>query len=307
MTRENTMQPFEPGDVIVACTVLNNPDDDHAGDGRLLQYDSDLNEKGVLWVPDTTHLINGLTFGPDGTLWAFDQHIHMVLNIDPKTCAVKVVDGLVARSLSNVNFMKDGSMIFGEHLRSDQNLPGTHANPINDSGAIGEGKLFKYGPDGALVAEYQPEIHGGIAGFLGVTSAQLMPDDRTLLYVTETSNEVRRYDIVDGKQLEPLATYPEGREGFVFFLSYMPDGRLMLSRGAHIEFLDPESGEVLHTVPQEGFGWAVISGAMDNEHVYSGNFFTGEVAKFRISDGEKVASVQHNIERAMAGVMQYQG
>ena len=94
-----------------------------------------------------------------------------------------------------------------------------------------------------------------------MTSAILLPDDRTLLYCTETSNEVRRFDVVDGKQLDPLKAYPEGREGFVFFLSYMPDGRLMLSRGAHVEFLDPQTGETLHTMPQEGFGWAVISGA----------------------------------------------
>lgn len=307
MAHENTMQPFEKGDVIVACTVLNNPDDDHAGDGRLLQYDADLNEKGVLWVKETTHLINGLTFGPDDTLWAFDQHIHMVLNIDPKTCNVKVVDGLVPRSLSNVNWMADGSMIFGEHLCSDKDLPGTHALPINESGSIGEGKIFKYDPDGNLVAEFKPDVHGGIAGFLGVTSAILLPDNRTLLYVTETSNEVKRYDVVDGKQLDPLKTYPEGREGFVFFLAFMPDGRLMLSRGAHVEFLDPQTGDVLHTVPQEGFGWAVISGTLDNEHIYSGNFFTGEVAKFKIEDGTKVASVALNIERAMAGVVQYPG
>ena len=81
----------------------------------------------------------------------------------------------------------------------------------------------------------------------------------------------------------------------------------MLSRGGHIEFLDPANGDVLHTVPQEGFGWAVILGAEDNEHVYSGNFFTGELAKFKVSDGEKVASVELNIERALAGVAQYPG
>lgn len=307
MAHENTMQPFEKGDVIVACTVLNNPDDDHAGDGRLLQYDADLNEKGVLWIKETTHLVNGLSFAPDGTLWAFDQHIHMALNIDPKTCAVSVVDGLVPRALSSLNFMADGSMIFGEHLCSDANLPGTHANPINDAGAIGEGKIFKYGPDKKLSGEYKPETQGGMAGFLGVTSAILLPDDRTLLYVTETSNEVRCFDAVDGKQLDPLVVYPEGREGFVFFLAYMPDGRLMLSRGAKIEFLDPQTGDILHTMPQEGFGWAVIGGALDNEHIYSGNFFTGEVAKFKIDGGEKVASVALNIERALAGVIQYPG
>ena len=28
--REQTMQPFAPGDIFIACTLLNVPDDDHA-------------------------------------------------------------------------------------------------------------------------------------------------------------------------------------------------------------------------------------------------------------------------------------
>lgn len=307
MAHENTIQPFEKGDVLVACTLLNNEDDDHAGEGRIFQYDADLNEKGVLWTQHTTHLVNGLKFGPDGTLWAFDQHVHAVLNIDPKTGQETLVEGLAPRSFSNVNFMKDGSLLFGEHLDSDQNLPGTHAKTINDAGAIGEGKIFKYDQNHTLLAEYAPENHGGMAGFLGVTCALLLPDDRTLLYMTETSNEVRRYDVVDDKQLPPLATYPEGREGFVFFLSTMPDGRLMLTRGDHIEFLNPETGAVEKSVPQEGFGWAVICGALDNVHAYSGNFFSGEIAKFNTETGEKVASQNLGVPRSLAGVAQYAG
>lgn len=307
MTHENTIQPFEKGDVLVACTLLNNDDDDHAGDGRIFQYDAELNEKGVLWTKNTTHLVNGLKFGPDGTLWAFDQHVHAVLNIDPKTGEESLVEGLASRSFSNVNFMKDGSLLFGEHLDSDENLPGTHAKAINEAGAIGEGKIYKYDSNHTLLAEYEPENHGGMARFLGVTCALLLPDDRTLLYMTETSNEVRRYDVADGKQLSPLATYPEGREGFVFFLSTMPDGRLMLTRGDHIEFLNPQTGEIEKSVPQEGFGWAVICGALDNVHAYSGNFFSGEIAKFNTETGEKVASQNLGVPRSLAGVAQYAG
>ena len=73
MTKESTLQPFAKGDIFAGATLLNNPDDDHAGDGRIIQYDSDLNEKGVLWTEGTTHLIGGLRFGPDNTLWAFDS------------------------------------------------------------------------------------------------------------------------------------------------------------------------------------------------------------------------------------------
>ena len=66
--KNSTMQPFVKGDVFVGATLLNNPADDHAGVGRIIQYDANLKEKGVLWVNGTTHLVGGLTFAPDGTL-----------------------------------------------------------------------------------------------------------------------------------------------------------------------------------------------------------------------------------------------
>ena len=41
----STLKPFAPGDVFVGATLLNNPADDHAGAGRILQFDADLNER----------------------------------------------------------------------------------------------------------------------------------------------------------------------------------------------------------------------------------------------------------------------
>ena len=74
MANVSTMQPFAKGDIFAGATLLNRKDDDHAGDGRIIQYDSNLKEKGVLWTEGTTHLIGGLSFAPDGTLWAFDSN-----------------------------------------------------------------------------------------------------------------------------------------------------------------------------------------------------------------------------------------
>lgn len=65
---ESTLQPFARGDVFIGATQLNDPDDDHAGRGRILQFDADLKLRGVLWIEDTTHLVGGLTFAPDNTL-----------------------------------------------------------------------------------------------------------------------------------------------------------------------------------------------------------------------------------------------
>jgi hypothetical protein len=42
------MQSFEPGDIFIGCTLLNDPDDDHAGEGRIRQYDKNMEIKGEL-------------------------------------------------------------------------------------------------------------------------------------------------------------------------------------------------------------------------------------------------------------------
>ena len=62
MSEESNLTKFIEGDVFVGATVLNNPDDDHAGDGRVIQFDENLNQKGILWTRDTTHLVGGLKF-----------------------------------------------------------------------------------------------------------------------------------------------------------------------------------------------------------------------------------------------------
>ena len=70
---ESTAVAFATGDIFVAATVMDDPDDDHAGTGRILQYDANLQLKGTLWVEGTRHKIGGLTFDRDGVLWGFAQ------------------------------------------------------------------------------------------------------------------------------------------------------------------------------------------------------------------------------------------
>ena len=50
MTKTSTMKPFEAGDIFLGCTYLCDPDDDHAGDGRILQYDRNRVPKGTLYT-----------------------------------------------------------------------------------------------------------------------------------------------------------------------------------------------------------------------------------------------------------------
>jgi len=48
MTKQSTMKPFAPGDIFLGCTYLCDPDDDHRGDGRIIQYDKNMVPKRAL-------------------------------------------------------------------------------------------------------------------------------------------------------------------------------------------------------------------------------------------------------------------
>ena len=103
MSNESDIKAFENGDVLVAATVLNNADDDHAGDGRIIQFDSELNLKGTLWTENTTHLVGGLKFDQDNNLWAFDSQNYSVVKVSPNGEQINQID-FGARSFSNACF-----------------------------------------------------------------------------------------------------------------------------------------------------------------------------------------------------------
>ncbi|MBM3515913.1 MAG: hypothetical protein FJX59_19685, partial [Alphaproteobacteria bacterium] len=106
--RVSTATPWARGDVIVAATVMDNPEDDHAGTGRLLQYDADLKLKGALWIKQTKHKLSGLTFGPDKILYGFAPLNHAVIEIGPDA-KERPLFQFADRAFSNISFAKDGT------------------------------------------------------------------------------------------------------------------------------------------------------------------------------------------------------
>jgi sugar lactone lactonase YvrE len=319
MTKESTIQPFAKGDILVGCTLLNNPDDDHAGPGRIIQYDADFNEKGVLWTEGTTHLVGGLKFGPDGNLWAFDSNAHAVLRISPEgkqLPAIKFAD----RSFSHCNFAPDGSVLMGEHLFGDgSNFPewmgkyedmGTTLTKIPGEDVLGHGHIFRFTMDGELIKEYSNEVHGGMTGFLGCTTASLAPDGKTMLYSSETGPRVMQYDLEADKQLPDFLTF-EPRAGMVLVATYQPDGTILMIKAVSrsdfvLQHLSAE-GEELRTYELPGPGWAIISPSIEDNIIFIGNFFSGTVAKFDLDKGEIVAQTKTGVERSLAGIAQYAG
>ncbi len=316
MTNESTLKPFEKGDVFAGATLLNNPDDDHAGDGRIIQYDADLNEKGVLWTEGTTHLVGGLKFGPDGNLWAFDSSTYTVLRISPEghqLPEIKYAD----KSFSNVIFMPDGNICLGEHMvgteyKAPPDRPlGTTLRFMPGTELYGEGHVFKFTPEGELLHEYKTETHGGMPGFLGVTSSALAPDGKTLVYNSELGNRVFRYDLDADVQLPDLVTYPKETGDMAMTLAFQPDGTLLYIKanfreGFFLQILD-QDGTVIRTYDPMERGAAGLGTSIDGKTAFIGNFFTGTISKLDLDSGEIVAQADTSVQRSLAGIAQYPG
>jgi sugar lactone lactonase YvrE len=311
VTKErSTLQPFAPGDVFVGSTVLDGAHDDHAGRGRILQYDSRLRKKGVLWLTETTHLVGGLEFDRDGRLWAFDSQAFVVVTIGR--------DGQVERRdfgrrpFSNVNFASDGTLYLAEHVAGAnikmeiQARMGTHLEKMPGTHRFGDGHVWHFTPEGTLLRELATQVHGGIGGFMGVTMSALSPDETTLVYCSETGPRLMRYDLENVRQLPDLQCAPEGERQMFFAMDYGPHGRLYVSRGNRIDLVAP-SGRTMCCYPLEGHGWATLKAAADGRHLYIGNFFSGKLAKLELESGEHVAIADTGVQRSLAGIAEYPG
>jgi len=301
----STMKPFAPGDVLVGATLLNDPADDHAGRGRILQFDADLNEKGVLWVEGTTHLIYGLTFAPDNVLWAQDPWAWTTVRVAPSGVQLPNLR-FDQRAFSKVHFMADGTLLFTENL-DGENQPeplSTRFRPLpGHRKHLGDGDLWRYTADGELVEVQDPEVHGGMSGSMGVTHSVMSADQSRLFYVSETGPRLMQFDLVNGRQLPDVRRgRDDDRTMMHFDLSLTPDGTLMLCMGNRVEAMT-QDGVLLRSYPLPGFGWSIIE-ARSGTHAYVGNWFSGEVVKLDLATGKTVARVMV-AEKCMAGIAQY--
>lgn len=310
MKERSTLQPFAPGDIFVGSTVLDGADDDHAGRGRILQFDSRLRKKGVLWLTDTTHLVGGLEFDRDGQLWAFDSQEFVVLTIARSGTVTRRDFG--RRPFSNVNFARDGSLYLAEHVCGTnikaeiQARMGTTLVKMPGSERFGDGHVWQFAADGTLLRELDTQIHGGIGGFMGVTMSALSPDESTLVYCSETGPRLMRYDLENARQLPDLQCLPDGEREMFFAMDYGPKGRLYVSRGNRIDLINA-AGRTTCSYMLEGQGWATLRAAADGRHLYIGNFFTGQLAKLEMESGEIIASADTGVERSLAGIAEYVG
>ncbi len=306
----DSMQRFARGDVFVSATVMNDPVDDHAGAGRILQYDANLNFKGELWLKGTRHKVGGLTFGPDKTLWAMSQLTPAIVEIAP-TGRQRPYRAWSERKFSSITFAPDGTLLFGEHMMSK--LTGhpsvtTKFKLLEGRDVIGDGHVFRYSRRGKLLREYKTAAHGGMFGFLGVTSTVLVDGGRRLIYCSETGNVIRQYDLANDRQLPDLVRFEKDPAmPMVLVMNPRPNGELLVSNAAGFVTVDPKSGALLRNYRLPGMGWAAVNSSTDGAFAYIGNFFTGEVVKVQLSDGQVVARANVGQKESLSGIAQFGG
>ena len=87
----------------------------------------------------------------------------------------------------HVNFMRDGSLLFGEHVVGASIKPEIQARmkttiPFARHLALRRRARVALPSRRHAGEEYATAVHGGMGGFLGVTMSALAPDDHTLVY-----------------------------------------------------------------------------------------------------------------------------
>ena len=308
--KENTMKPFEDGDIFLGCTYLNDENDDHKGDGRILQYDKNLQPKGVLWTEGTEHLVIGLTFDRQGILWGFDMHNHIVVRVSPDGHQMPHYH-FGDRAFSNVTFDKDGNIYLGEALVGNTPYPGSYMKRLPGLDLLGYANIHKFNSDLELVdvfdVAYSPEFHH----FKGITHSTMNPSEQFITYTTEIGKKVMQYDIVNRQQMDDLVVLPGDltEKVVAIAINYLPDGRLLHSRGDYIEILD-EQGNVMQTIDLNEHGWGIaqITPSSDGKHFFTANIFSGIMLKVSLDDGKVVGSIDTGFavpKRSFGGVAEF--
>jgi hypothetical protein len=312
VNKTSTMKPFAEGDIFLGCTYLNNPEDDHMGEGRILQFDKNWIPKGTLYTEGTRYLIVGCKFGPDGTLWAFDCHDHITVRVSPDGKQLDNWDS--GRSYGSVNFDADGSLWFGEYFIGTEIWQGTSAK-LRDDGLLGNGNIYHHSPQLELLDTQEVDNAPEFTHFKGVTHSTMHPSGDYITYTTETARRLMRYDIRNGVQLDDLDGYPDAdpqdREDKRWFIAptYTTDGRLLCTAADGLRVYDPD-GKLVQTWPLPGYGWAQVCADVDERYALAANVWTGVATRIDLATGELLQLVDTGFTapfRSLAGIAVYAG
>lgn len=312
MQKTSTLKPFAPGDIFLGNTYLNNPADDHMGEGRVIQLDRDFVMKGTWYTTGTRYFIVGCKVGPDGVLWGFDCHDHVVVRATPDGRELPPWDA--GRAFGSVNWDRDGNHYFGEYFIGTEIWKGTTAKRLED-GTLGHGCIHRHGP--TLVPEeiYRVDNAPEMTGFKGVTHSTLHPSGEFITYTTETGRRLMRYDIRNRRQLPDLAAYadadPHDRSDRRWFIApaYLSDGLLLCTDATGLAIYD-EEGRMRAHIELPGYGWAQVTPDVDQRYALAANVWTGVAARIDLREKKVVRTIDTGFTapfRSLAGIAVFCG
>jgi len=306
IARDDAASPFVAGDVVVGCTQLNDPKDDHRGAGRILHFDRELRLRRTIALGDTTHIVQGLRFGPDRTLWAFDAFARKVVRIGADGRRRPNFEA-PARSFAHVTFAAGGRFYLGENFVGERSrVPLQTTIPfIPGSRRFGDGHLFEFSRQGRLLREHATPVHGGMGGFQGLTSSAIAADGRTLVYTSESGPRIMRWDLKDRVALPDLVAANDANRRFFFDVRFDETGRLLVVTGTGVDALD-DKGRVMRSYPLGSFGWASLGTARDGR-IHASNFFSGEICCLDLASGEIIARAQTGGRKSASGIDSFPG
>jgi sugar lactone lactonase YvrE len=261
----NALQPFAPDDKFVTASVLDESARFPTGQGRIRQYGADWQIKAELETGHTG-LISALVLDPAGWLHALDPQARAITTVAGDGSVVEQFQLLPNRAYGSMIALGSGEYLLGEHMIGD--IPGFS----------GEGKVYRVGLDGTVLATYNTETNGGMGGFLGVTHMALSHDAKTLYHTSETGAHVYAHDLVDDRRLGAVYTRQDPPP-LVFGLAMLSDGDLILACGSELRRIDLASRTAQSVPLPEGRGWAVpIVRRSNDKQLWALDFFGGRVA-----------------------------
>ena len=275
--------PFEPGDIFVTATDLDEGARFPTGRGRVRHYDKNWGLKAEIET-GAYGLISSLVIDPRGTLHILDPQARRVDHIGSTG-----MPDLPARAYGSMIALADNTYLLGEHMVGQ--TPGFE----------GEGRVYQADVNGTVLREWNTQTNGGMGGFLGVTHMALSPDSNRLYHVSETGPHIYAHDLKTDTRLGVIYERSDP-PAMVFGLACLSDGDLIVATGGGARRLDSQGSFKRDYILPAGRGWSVIVLREGGDSFWALDFFGGTVALVDTASGDVRLSKDLGLPKALAGI-----
>ncbi len=191
---------------------------------------------------------------------------------------------------NNGNFV--GHLASG--LPSLESVSFNQADQMYVGRADGDKDVRKYDTSGTLLDQYDVAWEDRGSDWVDLAA------DQTTLFYTSEGRQVKRYDLSTHTQLANFAVVPGS--GTLYALRILDDGGVLVADTYNVKRLD-STGTVVQTYDTAGEDfYFAMNLDPDGESFWTGGYFTGNVYRFRISDGALLTSFNTSPFSTLAGL-----